>query len=342
MTVHTRDTSVHTPTTAPAGCEAPSGPARSSAKGSRGRLNKRSTAGEVLLACLDAQAARLSPLDLAVRRDKPDAVHQMRVTVRRLRAVLQSFTEILPDKDTRKLRDELKWLGGVLGAARDTEVLAGQLHAGLAALPTELVIGPAQARVTAHFAPREASTRQELLDALDSQRYRDLRADLARLLSAPPLTAAAAEPAGRVVPRAVARAYRRTSRRMRRARQAPAGQARDLALHEARKAAKRARYAADAAAPGLGKKRRAKARRLSRRMKGVQSVLGAHQDGVIARAAAREIGVRAHLAGENAFSFGLLHERAHRQVLACQRESRRAWRRVQSRKSRGWLGRAAR
>ena len=305
-------------------------------------LTKRSTAGEVLLAYLDAQAARLSDLDLAVRHDKPDSVHQMRVTVRRLRAALQSFTEILPDKDTRELRGELKWLGGVLGAARDTEVLAGQLHAGLADLPAELVIGPAQARVTTHFAPREASTRQEVLDALGSQRYRDLRAALARLLSVPPLTPAGAEPAARVVAGAVARAYRRTSRRMRRARRAPAGQAHDLALHEARKAAKRARYAADAAAPGLGKKRRAKARHLARRMKGMQSVLGAHQDAVIARAAARDIGVAAHLAGENAFSFGLLHERAHHQVLACQRESRRAWQRARSRKSRGWLGKAAR
>lgn len=332
MTVHTRDTSVHTPTTAPAGDEAPSGTIRTPATGGRGRLTKRSTAGEVLLAYLDAQAARLNALDLSVRRDKPDAVHQMRVTVRRLRAALQSFTEILPGKDTAKLRGELKWLGGVLGAARDTEVLAGHLHGALAALPTELVIGPAQARVTAHFAPQEASTRQEVLDALDSQRYRDLRAALARLLSAPPLTAAAAEPAGRVLPGAVARAYRRTSRRMRRARRAPAGQARDVALHEARKAAKRARYAADAAAPGLGKKRRAKAGRLAKRMKGVQSVLGAHQDAVIARGAARDIGVRAHLAGENSFSFGLLHERAHHQVLAAEDRARRAWRRA--RKSR--------
>ncbi len=332
MTVHTRDTSVPTPATAPVGHEAPSSTIRPPATGSRGRLTRHSTAGEVLLAYLGAQAARLSVLDVAVRRDKPDAVHQMRVTVRRLRAARQSFTEILPDKDTEQLRGELKWLGGVLGAARDTEVLAGQLHAALAALPLELVIGPAQARVTPHFASREASTRQEVLEALDSQRYRDLRAALAWLLGAPPLTPAAAEPAARVLPVAVARACRRTSRRMRRARRAPAGRARDMALHEARKAAKRARYAAEAAAPGLGKKRQGKARLLAKRMKSVQSVLGAHQDAVIARAEARDIGVHAHLAGENAFSFGLLHERAHHQALATEDRARRAWRRA--RKSR--------
>jgi hypothetical protein len=58
---------------------------------------------------------------------------------------------------------------------------------------------------------------------------------------------------------------------------------------------------------------------------------------VIARKAAREIGVQAHLAGENAFSFGLLHERAHRQAIACADEARHAWRRSRRRKSRGWL-----
>jgi CHAD domain-containing protein len=342
MTVQTREVPVRTPTPAPAGRETPPGTVRAPAAGRRRRLSKRPTAGEVLLAYLGAMDARLSVLDLAVRRGEPDAVHQMRVTVRRLRAALQAFTEILPEQDTRQLRGELKWLGGVLGAARDIEVLAGQLHAGLAAVPVELVIGPAQARITAYFAPREAGTRQAVLDALDAQRYRDLRTALARLLSATPFSAEAAEPAGRVLPRAVGRAYRRTSRRMRRARQAPAGRARDVALHEARKSAKRARYAAEAAAPGLGKRRRRLARRFAKRMKAVQSVLGAHQDAVIARAAAREIGVHAHQAGESAFSFGLLDERAHHQVLACEREARSAWRRARRRKYRGWLGQAAR
>jgi CHAD domain-containing protein len=289
----------------------------------------------VVLAYLDAQAARLSVLDLAVRRDKPDAVHQMRITVRRLRSALQSFTSIVSKAGTQHLSAELKWLGGVLGGARDTEVLAGQLHAGLAAIPMELVLGPAQARVTAHFAPLEASSRRAVLDALDSDRYRALRVELDRLLDSPPLTAAAAEPAGKALPLALGRAYRRTRRRMHRARQAPAGQARDTALHETRKAAKRARYAAEAAEPALGKKTGRKAHRFTRRMKDVQSVLGAHQDAVIVRATARDIGVQAHLAGENAFSFGLVNERAHHQALACEKQSRQAWRRAR-RESR-WL-----
>jgi CHAD domain-containing protein len=282
----------------------------------------------VVLGYLDAQAVRLNALDLAVRRDKPDAVHDMRVTVRRLRSTLQSFGAIVSGPHTRHLRDELKWIGGVLGEARDTEVLAGHLHAGLAAVPAELVLGPAQATVTSYFAPREASTRAELLDALDSERYRALRAELAGLLDRPPLTPAASEPAGTVLPRAVGHACKRTKRRMHRARQAPAGHERDTALHETRKAAKRARYAAEAAAPALGQQDGRNARRLAKRLKQLQSALGAHQDAVIARATARDIGVHAHLAGDNAFSFGLLHERAHHQAIAAEHRGRRAWRRA--------------
>jgi CHAD domain-containing protein len=304
----------------------------------RRRFTRRSPAGEVVLAYLDAQAARLTSLDLAVRRDKPDAVHDMRVTVRRLRSALQSFTGIVPEADSGHLRAELKWLGGLLGDARDVEVLADHLRAGLAAVPTELVLGPAQARISVHFAAAEADTRAAVLEALDSERYRALRAELARLLDSPPLTPAAAEPAGKVLPRAVERTYRRATRRLRRADRAPAGQAADVALHETRKAAKRVRYATEVAAPALGKKQARKAHRFGRRMKDVQSALGDHQDAVLARTAARDIGIRAHMAGESAFSFGLLHERAHHQALTSQEQAHRAWR--HARREADWLPRA--
>ena len=338
MTTQTRESTTLTRATAPPGPVMPADtgqPAHSRRQAHRRRFTSHSPAGEVVLAYLDAQAARLSALDLAVRRDKPDAVHQMRVTVRKLRSALQSFTPVVSKAETEHLRAELQWLGGVLGAARDEEVLADYLHAGLKAVPTELVLGPAQARITAHFAPIEASTRRAVLDALDSERYQALRAELGRLLDSPPLTPAAGEPAGKALPAAVGRAYRRTRRRMRSAEHTPAGQAHDVALHETRKAAKRARYAAEAAAPALGKKTGRQARRFANRMKRVQSALGAHQDAVIARTTAREIGVEAYRAGENAFSFGLLHERAHHQALACEDQAYRAWQHAQ-RKSR-WL-----
>jgi len=289
------------------------------------RLTRRSTSGEVVLAYLGEQVARLKSLDPAVRRDEPDAVHQMRVATRRLRSTLQTFPAVLPASATRQLRAELKWLGTVLGEARDIEVLTGYLRRGLASAPTEFVIGPAQARIVAHYAPREAVARAAVLQVLDSRRYFAMLDELDRLLHQPPLTAAAAEPA-QALGDAVARAYQRTRRRMRRARRAPAGPARDVALHETRKAAKRARYAAEATQQVFGRS----ARRFASGMKTVQSLLGDHQDAVNAQKAAREIGVQAHLARENAFSFGLLYERAHRDALEYADQAIRAWKRARS------------
>jgi CHAD domain-containing protein len=286
----------------------------------------------VVLGYIDAQTVRLRNLDPAARRDAPDAVHQMRVTIRRLRAALQEFPMVLPEPTTH-LRGELRWLGHVLGDARDAEVLERYFEEGLAAIPLELVIGPAQARVTAHFAPVHKAGREAVLAALDSPRYWAILEDLGRLLTVPPRTDAASATAAEVLPGAVAHAYRRVRRRMHQARRMPAGAARDVALHEARKAAKRARYAAEAVQPAFGRK----AGRFARRMKGVQSVLGDHQDAVTARQVAREIGVHAHLAGENAFTFGLLHERAHRDALDYQRQARSAWKRAARPRTRRWL-----
>jgi CHAD domain-containing protein len=297
--------------------------------------DRRPQAGDVVAAYVSAQAGRLKALDAAVRRDESDAVHQMRVTTRRLRAALQAFPMVLPKPATTRLRAELRWLGRVLGDARDAEVLDQHFQTALADLPVELVVGPAKARVTAYFAPEQAAARKAVLRALDSRRYFRLLDDLDGLLDDPPQTAAATAPADEILPQAVARAYRRTKRRMRRAGLAPVGAAREVALHEARKAAKRARYASDATEPVFGKE----ARRFAKQMKAVQSVLGDHQDAVTARGVAREIGMRAHLAGENAFTFGLLNERAHRDALEYQRQARSVWKRAARRQARRWLSR---
>jgi CHAD domain-containing protein len=295
----------------------------------RVRLTPKSRAGEVVLSYLDAQAVRLKALDPAVRRDEPDAVHQMRITTRRLRAALQSFPMLVPKPATMPLQEELRWLGQVLGDARDVEVLDRHFQSELADTPIELVIGPAKAQVTEHFAPRQAAARNALLEALDSTRYFRLLNNLDRLLDDLSRTAPTTKPAGEILPGAVARTYRRAKQRMRRAERVPLGTARDVALHEARKAAKRARYAREAVRPAFGKK----ARRSAKDIKAVQSVLGDHQDAVTVRTVAREIGISAYLAGENAFTFGLLNERAHRDALEYQRQARSAWKRTTARRT---------
>jgi CHAD domain-containing protein len=110
------------------------------------------------------------------------------------------------------------------------------------------------------------------------------------------------------------------------------GEVRDAALHELRKAAKRARYAAEAVVPLFGKE----AARSARRAEGLQDVLGEHQDSVRSQETLRQLGVQAHLSGENGFTFGLLlgAERARANRAGAAHDG--AYRRTT--KARGWLG----
>jgi CHAD domain-containing protein len=202
----------------------------------------------------------------------------------------------------------------------------------LAQVPPDLVLGPVAADVTGQFAPRRGAAHREAVRALDSARYLALLDELDALLTDPPATEAAAAP-GRVLRADVAHSYRRLRKRARKAVALADGPERDIALHEARKAAKRVRYAADALTPCAGKP----ARRLAARAKKLQSVLGDHHDTVVARAAIRDLGVHAHLAGDNAFTYGLLYQLDAGRAGELSDEAALAWREARRKKYRRWL-----
>jgi CHAD domain-containing protein len=297
-------------------------------------LTRKSNSGEVVLGYLREQVGVMKDYDPLVRQGAPDAVHQMRIASRRLRSTLQSFGAVVRRSRTDHLIGELRWLGHVLGEARDGEVLAERLTALVERVPDELLMGPVAARLRVHYAPLEAAAGQAVLEALDSDRYMTLLDEIERLLAEPPLTAVARQPAGDELPKAVNHAWKRLRKRTRRALAMPTGEGRETALHEARKAAKRARYAAETLRPVSGNQ----ARRFGKKMKKIQSVLGDHQDAILTRTALRELGVEAALAGENAFAYGLLHEREHAQAGRLQRQAGRVWQRASRAKYRRWLG----
>lgn len=103
-------------------------PGRVPASPSEG-LRKGSSAAELVGSHLAAQVAELVARDPEVRRDVEDSVHKMRVATRRLRSALSTFRPLLDREVTDPLRDELRWLAAVLGAARDAEVLHARLPA---------------------------------------------------------------------------------------------------------------------------------------------------------------------------------------------------------------------
>ncbi|MEC4014842.1 CYTH and CHAD domain-containing protein [Streptomyces sp. H27-D2] len=299
-----------------------------------GSKSAKATAGDHVLAFLRTQVRAVIELDPAVRRDLPDSVHRMRVATRRLRSAFKSYGKVLDREATDPVGEELKWLAGELGVDRDREVLTERLRQRLAELPGTLLMGPVQSRLRIWSGVRRAGSREALITVLDSGRYLTLLDSLDRLVAAPPLLPAAAGPPRTVFPKAVLRDYRRLAGRVDAALAMEPGPERDLALHSARKAAKRARYSAEAARPVLGKP----AKRFAKRMKAVQQVLGDHQDSVVARSTLREIAVQAYAAGENPFAFGVMYGREREQADLRELELPRTWRAASGRKLRSALG----
>ncbi|MFJ3252274.1 CHAD domain-containing protein [Streptomyces sp. NPDC093108] len=295
---------------------------------------RRDTAGDHVLAYVRHQAEAIVALDPAVRRDLPDSVHQMRVATRRLRSVLRTYRKILDRGVTDPVGDELRWLAAELGIDRDQEVLDARLRARLDGLPRTLVLGPVRGRLRIWSVARRNGSRRRTVAVLDGKRYLALLERLDALLADPPLLPAASQAPGRALPRAVLKEYRRLAARVGHALELSPGHDRDVALHEARKAAKRARYAAEAARPALG----GPAKRFANRMKAVQSLLGDHQDSVVAREALRTLAVQAHAAGEPSFTWGVLHGREEATAEARERELPEVWERASRAKLRAALG----
>jgi CHAD domain-containing protein len=272
------------------------------------------SAGEEVLTYVEQQVHQLVDLDPAVRRDLPDSVHQMRVACRRLRSILRSYRSVLDREATDPVRAELKWLGGELGAERDHEVLEERLRTGIRGLPRELVLGPVTARLQVWHITRSSEARQRTLDALNTPRYLSLLDSLTTLTARPPLRRKAARKPEKVMVKAILKEYDRLAGRVAHALELSPGPECDTALHEARKSAKKVRYATEPARVPLGKS----AKRLGKRVKAVQQVLGDHQDSVVARGALRNLALAGHTTGEPGFTWGLLY--GQEQAVARKRE----------------------
>jgi CHAD domain-containing protein len=292
------------------------------------------TAGDHLLAYLREQAETIAALDPAVRRDLPDSVHRLRVAARRLRSALRTYRSVLDRAVTDPVGAELRWLGAELGAERDNEVLAAHLRDRVDAIPAPLLLGPVEGRLRRWTAATGKRSHDRTLDTLDSARYLALLGSLSSLLADPPLRGAARRAPRATLSKALLKEYGRLAHRVEHALALPPGEERDLALHSARKAAKRVRYAAEAAAPGVGKP----AKTFARRIKKVQQLLGDHQDAVVARETVRDLAIQAHAGGETAFTWGLLYAGEDERARAAERELPGVWAKASRRATRTALG----
>jgi CHAD domain-containing protein len=219
----------------------------------------------------------------------PEYVHQMRVGLRRLRSVFSVFGSVLPRPACQPAIDEIRWIAGSLGPARDWDVFATETlppiadafpgHDGLARLATAVAV------------LREEGNRATQV-AVASERYERLLLRLASWLACEKWRAVMpedalpilAEPLQPFAERVLQRRHRRVKRR-----------GRDHASfspeerHRLRIAVKKLRYCAEFFGPIFDPDA---VRAYSRGLTALQNVLGVLNDAAVTGRLVQEVAAR--------------------------------------------------
>ena len=226
-----------------------------------------------LRAALDTRLRALLAHDPGTRvGEDPEELHQMRVAVRRMRAMLKAARPLLDRDWADELRAELGWLGRALGPVRDADVLIERLR-GRATTFGDTGRAAVETLIKALVADRETA-RAEMLTVLNSRRYAALLRQLAAAVSQPLPTATGRAGATPLV-ELVRAEYRRLSKAVRAAGDDPS----DEVLHSLRIHGKRLRYTGELATTS-GRK---PVRKLVESTVALQDVLGEHQDACVAQ-----------------------------------------------------------
>jgi CHAD domain-containing protein len=265
-------------------------------------------AAKALVSYLNRQVDGIIAGSVGLHRGE-DPIHDTRVAIRRLRSTLRVFDKVLDSARVGDMDDELKWFAGLLGEVRDCQVQLRRFGGAVDDLPDTLVLGPVKSRIRNDLTAIELPARARVSEAMESQRYEGLMSVLQDWRTTPPVSQGLTEKALR---KRANRARRKADRRLGAALTDGSGEM----LHRARKAAKRARYAAELRSP-LDKR----AGRTIKQFKYIQSVLGDHQDAVVATDALRRMAATAGTTpGENGFTYGLLYAR-EQQIAAQSRKA---------------------
>ncbi|QAY69607.1 CHAD domain-containing protein [Xylanimonas protaetiae] len=241
-------------------------------------------ASDLLSAALRDHVAALAAAEADLLAGGPDAVHDARVTLRRLRADLGEFPRLVDADVAADLRDRLQAWGRLLGEARDLEVVLGMLD-------DDAVPEATRTAARAAWTARWDAARAAAVAHLGTAEHARLTADLAATAAHPPLTRRAGRSWKDELPRGLRRSRRRVERRDRRLADLAAGSpgaSLDTAEHSVRKAVRRARYAAEVLARGTGRKA-ARAADTAARLARRQDDLGAAHDRTLLRQALEEV-----------------------------------------------------
>lgn len=240
---------------------------------------KKAPAAAVVTVYLAGQIQEVLAQDPGVRLEEPESVHNMRSAVRRIRSALAAYRKLYTARPVRHLRDELKWLGQLLGGPRDAEVLLDRLRGHLGELPPGEGVAAASDRVERKVGGAFDDGYRQLQEALRSDRYFRLLDELEAFRDAPPVRSEAVARGRRESAKAVDKSARRLRRSHKAATRARHGTDHENALHQVRKDAKRLRHVAETAALVRGRR----AGKVAKAAQRQQKILGDFHDAVIAR-----------------------------------------------------------
>jgi CHAD domain-containing protein len=282
------------------------------------------TAGEAISLAVRSTVERLVEQQALVQLAAgPEAVHQARVATRRLRSDLKTFSVLFEPEPIEHLREELGWLGGLLGQVRDADILLARLQPSLASHESMAE----QREILDRLERQQAKAQMELLTAMAEPRYSALIDSLARLASAPALSDVARAPADDFMAMIVGKTWRKLRSAVRQLDKNPD----DDKLHAVRIEAKRCRYAAEAAAPAVG----AVALRFAGAVANLQQALGDYNDAVVSAGWLTQ--ASGHMEASTAFLAGALHEAQNGLARKAKKRWPAAWRRLNRQKIHGWL-----
>ncbi|MEO1250179.1 MAG: CYTH and CHAD domain-containing protein [Pseudomonadota bacterium] len=227
--------------------------------------------GSVFRACFSHWIANEKPAELG---SDPEGVHQLRVSLRRLRTALSLFSPALSELDRTWLGGEAKWLAGSLGPARDWDVFIGEMMPDIAEAGYEQELAPLLAAAEA----RQKDAYAQVREVIGSPRYTRLLLEFWRWLEGNGWRSTGLEMQRQPV---VALADQVLAKQQKRVLKKGRGFAK-LSLpdrHEVRIAVKKLRYSVEFFAslfPGE------KSKRYRRRLSGLQDALGAMNDAAVA------------------------------------------------------------
>ncbi len=151
----------------PQPADGPSVPTKSKAPPS---IHSHQTASEALAAILRHNYDYLLTWQDSARSwDDIEGVHQLRVSFRRMRSAVSLFRDAIPREATETWNDEMRWIAGELGPARDLDVFIAE---GLGPVADLLPLPGAERLLRLAEARRAEVYQQRVVSMLDSERFK--------------------------------------------------------------------------------------------------------------------------------------------------------------------------